>query len=306
MNRLALLGWSVLALGLLGSGCTDKNGPATPAGPSLIDQYNSAKQLTDPEERAEALIAVGFKQLDAQDSGSAELSFKEGMRAIEDIRKAPAAQARLYLAVASGYQRAGSKSKASGALDGAAEAIDKIEAAVSQANQLASLGAMYGALGDPDAALAAAKKAEKLLDKITQPLDKIDVLAAVMRAYGTAKNQAELDRVVKAANELAASQERPSDNARVLLRVATAQASIGQTEAAVATLNKAAGVARGVSDNALMQAHVLFEAAETANAIGQQVLCKQLLSEADDAAKKTPEGGEIIGRIQTLRGKLGF
>jgi len=306
MKRLAMFAGCVFVLAVV-SGCPGGGGGTPgPSGPSLMDQYNSAKQTEDPEDRADQFVVIGLKFLDVKDPSTAEMSFKEASRAIEDIRKKPQAQARLYLALADGYQRSGSKSKASTALDGATEAIEMIDVDVTKANQLAALGALRAATGDQDAGLAAAQQAEKLLEKINSPLDKIDVLAGVLRAYGALNNQAELDRVVAAANKLAEAQDRASDKARVLMRVAMAQSSIGQKEAAVATLNKAADVGRDIKDNALMKAHVLFDAAETANTIGQRDLCRTLLGEADDAAKKTPEGGDIINRVAAMREKLGF
>jgi len=270
-----------------------------------MDQFTAAKKIEDPEDRAEEYIAIGLKFVDMKDS-TAEMCFREANRAIEGIRKKPQAQARLYLALADGYQRSGSKTKASNALDGAAEAIQQIEGDVSKANQWASVAAMRAATGDPDSALAAAQQAEKLLENIESPLDKADVLAVVIKAYGGLKNQAELDRVVVVATKLADDQEKPSDKARVVLSIAKAQSAVGQKEASIATLNKAAGIGRDVKDNALMRAHVLFDAAEAAHAIGQRELCRKLLGEADDAAKKSPEGGDIVSRVAAMREKLGF
>lgn len=305
MIRLAMFALCVLVLGLVGAGCA-RDGGGKPAEPSLIEQYINARKITDPEVRADTLIAVGLKQLNARDSSSAELSLKEAGRAIDEIRNAPDAQSRLYLALATGYQRSGNKSQAVEALDGAAKAIATIDTTVAKSSQLAELATLRAGIGDADAALAEVRQAEKLLEKLESPLDKIDVLSAVMRTYATLKNQAELDRVVAAANKLAEAQERPSDNARVLLRLATAQASLGQADAAKATLDKAVGLARGISGKPLLQAHVLFSAAEGANAIGQRALCQQLLTESEQAAKKSPEGGEVLRLIESLRRKLGF
>jgi tetratricopeptide (TPR) repeat protein len=289
-----------VALLLVVGGCG--KGGNKPAGKSLIDQFNDAKKIADPQDRAEKLISIAKKQIEAKDSRSAETSLKEASRAIEAYQGTAEVQAKLYLALGAAYQRADSKKEAAAALDAAAQAIPRIESVATQTDNLAALAGQRAAIGEEDAARENLKEAEKLLAKVEMPLDKIDIMAAIMRAYATLKSQAELDRLLAAGQKLA--DDHPNDRVRILLKVSTTQHAIGQTDAAKATLDKAITLARGVMGNPLLQGNLLYEAAEVANTTGQLKLCSELLTNASDAAKKSPEGKHLDDNVEALRRKL--
>jgi hypothetical protein len=304
-QRVAIICGFLLVGTVFVSGCGSDGGGGGKR--SLNEQLQDAQGIQDPAERTQALVDVAKRYVEAADAMGARDCLRDGAKAAAEIpvEEQAVERAKAHINLAKGWQAAGDKRSCEDAYEEAEDALDNVEDALTGTELLIDLALLKIGVEEQSDAARDLKSAEERSAEIADSFVRVEMLGWVAYGHKQIDDKDEAARVMNSAKALAESQESVGDKARLLSMVGREQiSSLDDQETGLATLAAAAEIARGIQDNAYLQASVLVDVAHDYLKAKQAEKTRELLNEAQEVCEGKSECKPVLGKIEEVRGKL--
>ena len=298
-----IAGGCVILVLAVGCGKSDEGGAT---GGSFQKRFDSAMNVSNPDQRSRKLMKLAYDQKQGKDSAGSQRSLKEATKSAEKMTDS-IGRSSLFTQLASTQAQLDNPSEARDALRIAKKAIDEIESVESQANALCAVAEVEGAqLDKADDAVDTLRDVEKKADTVDDVVGKINVLATAARTYAQLDEKKDVQRVISKALQMARDLTDSGDRTNALNLVAKAQIAMKLPKEAADTLVLAADSGRTIS-NKYSQALALADVAESLSKANKSADAHQLLEEADKGANAITEPDlqqQAMKRVRELMGEL--
>ena len=282
-------------LGLIGCGNASSS-----SGPSFDQQFEEAKQVTNPQTRASRLTKLARNQYDAGKSTDASESIEEAILACREITDI-SGRASAYNALASVQAHVGQSTTAKNTLGLAREAIEEISDPSTKASQLGRVALTYGEIDNLTAAKAQLSKAETTVASL-QEAKRATALARLAVIASLIDVQDEADRYLEAATAAANSVVDPREQSQAFTSLSSAHRRMDQDEMARGFFERAVDAADKI-ESLGRRAHALADLVEV-QMKRNRTEAKTLLDRAEKIADQISESDlrrQASDRINKLR-----
>ncbi len=295
--------WAWLACMVLTSIAGCGGGETKPGGQTLSAQIEAAKANPNPQARARALVLLGDKQFQAQDTGGARETFRLAYQAIGQIKE-PSGKAMELAVLAQGYARANDPSAAKNMAQEGKQVAAGISEPFLKVAAYASLAKAMGVAKSPADAVDLLRDAENVAagfnaSNALEQQQQVESLVSIAEVYHAVDRPANATALFERIDQLCENIDSDRARADALSTLAAAQAKLGLPEAA-ATFQKAVAAVHAI-DEPNSKAHALAEIAMKMPDRGQ---ANNLLDEADKVALEVPDAGlrsEVQDKIRKAR-----
>ena len=273
----------------------------------LSEQMQEARDLKDPAERSLALLKVANSYLAAADDLGASNCLMLATESADEIpiRRSAAKRASVYIQIAAGYYQCGQLQDCKDSYKDADKAIRKIDDAVDKTDAYTQLGKLKITIDEPKDAAKDFKKALDEAKDISDLMERVRLLGLVAQGYVDLENKDEANQIMTSTMGLAESQKDPAKKARLLVLIGAQQVQLlDDTQAGIATIEKARQVASSIENNPNQQANVLIDAAATYKDLKNKNEARSLLNEAETLCRGRSECKPAMKRIAKLRDQM--
>ncbi|MDO4585006.1 MAG: hypothetical protein Q4D62_12985 [Planctomycetia bacterium] len=309
MKKIFLVGMLVGLLALGGTGCMKRKD--TSAGRRVIQDIESARNISDPEDRASRLAKLAVQQNELlKDSLGARTTIQLAEKAcgeIEDIRSKVTA----YSTLSESYLQLGRSSGARQALKKAQAAIGELPEntpADEMIESLLGLANAQGALGATADASLSLQGVMEQLDKIESEIGKVDTVTKVAAAYTQMKAEAGRDEMYAKLTEMAEAAENARTRCDIYCRLADIQLKGDLKEIGETTLKTALDGVEKI-EGLGAQAMTLCQIATVYQGTGNDAEARKLVQDADKRANREKDNSLRTAaqeQVSSMKSKLGL